>query len=334
MGRVSLAGRVLAVVGASLVVYAVSSRTAWWSFHGGSELFSDMAGTLGPYVGKWCSEVFCHDYDMTRLGSSFSWLGAVTFYAGLVCAAASALTALARRERIVVFSRAAAGASIVTFAVALATVISRHGPRAAQAELGAGLYILGAGVACVIGGCLLAARAPAGPPIRARPLAGRVALVTGCVLGIAVISTNTFWHWKWSDEVNDVGLDSTRRCWVHPDRTICSTVESVDEIFMNDKEHLSRFARQARYTFDATIAAAVLSLVSLFVKRRQLRELGHVPWLVVLASTAATLALTPDVGTARDIHAGYGFVLLALACLAAISGHVLATPPASGDAGR
>jgi hypothetical protein len=323
MGRVSLAGRALALVGAGLVVYAVSSRTSWWTFHGGDDLFPDYAGTLGPYVGKWCSGVFCHDFGMEQLGASFRVLGAATFYVGLLCAAAAALTALARRDRILVFSRVAAVAAVLALAASFATVIARHRPRNAQIEFGAGFYVLIAGGVCVIAGGLLAARAPAGAPVRARPRAGRIAVVAGCVLAVIAISGNTFWHWTWSDERDEVGLIGTRKCWVHPDHPICSTVEPVDEIFMEDARNPSRFAREARYTFDATVAATLLSLVGLFVRRRNLREVVHAPWLIVLASTATTLALTPDVGPARDIHAGYGFVLLGLGCVVAISGHLL-----------
>ena len=157
-----LLGRVLAVLGAGAIAWSVTSR-AWWSYRGGSSLFEDMTGRLGPYHGTWCSDAFCHDLDMDRAGKGFETVGAATFYVGLLAAAVLVMTALASRARLRSFTSGAIGVSAAT-AVAALLVVAVRGPIGlegdAAVELGVGLPIALAGVACAIVGCILARRAP------------------------------------------------------------------------------------------------------------------------------------------------------------------------------
>jgi hypothetical protein len=324
MGRVMT--RALAVIGAALIVWSVSGKD-WWTFAGGSRLFDDMEGRIGPYVGRWCSDVFCHDQDMSRYGSTFDKIGFVVYFAGLVTAAAAVMAALAGKH-IATLARTAAGAAAVTVALAFVLVAVRHNRDGAAIELGPGLVLLIAGAIAVAIGCLVAAKAPP-LAIRPRPLLGRTIAAFAALLVLIAISSTAIWRWSWSDERNSVGLHSTERCWVHPsDRTICSTVESIDEIFMNDHEKTSRFARSAAYTFDAGIAAIILGALVAALGRRRWWEQGHAIWIVLLESACAMVAMTPFMSTGRDVHIGYGFVLLVIGCVAGITGHLLAAPAA------
>jgi hypothetical protein len=317
MGRVI--PRALAVIGAALVVWSVSGD-AWWTFTGGSTLFDDMTGRFGPYVGKWCSGVFCHDLDLTRLGGAFAKLGVATYFGGLAAAAAAVMTVLGGKQ-IATFARAAAGTAAVTLALAVVLVALRGPYRGADVQLGIGLPLFAAGAIAIAIGSLWAARTRIELPVS--PFVGRVMLGGAALLVAAAIATTSFWHWTWSDERNSVGLRNTERCWVHKDGTLCSTVESVDEIFMNDHEKTSHFQRSAEYTFDAGIAAVILAVLVLVLGSRRWLEHAHAVWIVLLESAVATVIMTPYMSTGRDVHIGYGFWLVVVGCIAGITGQLL-----------
>lgn len=320
-------GRALAIAGAAAIVWSVTSR-AWWSYVGGSELFDDMTGRLGPYHGTWCSGVFCHDFHMSRAGGAFDKLGVVAFWAGLVAAAAIVMATLASRARVRAFAYAAIGSAAVAAAAGAGAVVTR-GLFASHFEMQPGYIVLAVGAAVAAAGCVMLARG-GGVTWRARPRVGHGLVIAACVLAFVSIAGHDFWHWHWFDEDNRVGLASTERCWVYPDRTSCSHVESVAEIFMQDKEDPPRFAKLADHTYQtglAVILLAVLVLVAAKVapKLAPSRDVRPAPWVVLLLLSIATLALTPDLGTSRDVHLGYAFPLLWLACALGIAGSSLST---------
>jgi hypothetical protein len=318
MGRVI--PRALAVIGAALVVWSVS-WDQWWTFTGGSTLFDDMTGRFGPYVGKWCSGVFCHDLDLTRLGGAFAKLGVATYFGGLAAAAAAVMTVLGGKQ-MATFARAAAGTAAVTLALALVLVAVRGGYRGADVELGMGLPLFAAGAIAIGVGSLWSARTRIELPVRPSP--GRMMLGGAALLVVGALMTTSFWHWTWSDERNSVGLRKTERCWVHTgDRTICSTVESVDEIFMNDHEKTSHFQRSAEYTFDAGIAALIVAVLVIVAGPRRWLEHAHAVWIILLESAVATVIMTPYMSTGRDVHIGYGFWVVVVGCIAGITGQLL-----------
>lgn len=316
-------GRVLVVVGATLLVYAASSTT-WWTFRGGSRLFEDMTGAFGPYVGKWCSAPFCHDLDfkLHGLGALYSKLGAVVFYAALVAAAAAIMTMLAGAQA-AVFKRVTAVTSTLAIALAAALVTTRGEVREAAVSFGPGVLVLVAGaIAASIGAYLVE---PPRVPSLPSPV-GRVLLVGAAVLALGSVASNGWWHWTWSDERNSIGLTGSERCWVHRDGSQqCSTASGVDEMFMmrTPDEPSSRFAASARHTYDAGIAAAIFAVLVAIARPRRWLAQVHVVWIVLLESAFATVVMTPDEGTARDPHLGVAFYLIVLACVAALAGQLL-----------
>ena len=327
-------GRGLALAGAGLITWSVASR-AWWSYSGGSELFEDMSGRLGPYHGTWCSAPFCHDLEMKYVGAGYGTVGSVVFSAGLIAAAALIMAALAAPGRIRVLGRAAIGLAAFTAAAMLVLVTRLGSMHGAAIELGAGLPLGLAGVAVGIAGCVLALRSPALPATATRVHLGRALTLVACAAALIAVFGRGFWHWSWSDERNAVGLRETQRCWVHPDRTICSDVESVAEIFMGEPRDQPRFAKIAAQTYDAGLVAAFIAIALLIGPLASARnrwmtplvEHGHLPWIVLGLYAYATAALTPDLGTARDVHFGWGFVLLGVACVLGIVGHLLGRAP-------
>lgn len=316
-------GRVLVVVGAVLLVYAVSSTT-WWTFHDSSRMFDDMTGAFGPYVGKWCSAPFCHDLDfkLHGLGSLYGTLGAAVFYAALVAAAAAIMTLLAGAQG-AVFKRVTAVTSTLAIALAGALVTTRGELREASVSFGPGILLLVAGaVAASLGAYLV-------EPLRVPDLpspVGRVLLVGAAVLVLGATVSKAWWHWSWSDERNSIGLTTTERCWEYRDGSrLCSTAAGVDEMFMTHTpdEPSSRFADAAHHTYDAGIAAAIFAVLVAILRPRRWLSQAHVVWIVLLESAFATIVMTPDEGTARDPHVGIAFYLVVLACIAGLAGHTL-----------
>lgn len=279
---------------------------------------------LGPYVGEWCSGVFCHDQEMSRYGEAFSHAGVVAFYAGMIAAAAAVMMVVARRDRIAVMAYSALGALAVTTLAGIVVASMRVARGGETWELGPGLPLFFIGAALAIAGCVIAMRRPTELAIPTMPRVAAALVIISCIATGAAIATKGFWHWTWSDERNQVGLTSTERCWVHPSRTICSNAADVAEIFMLDRDDKPRFVALARQTHGSAIATIILALLALVTRWARFREVGHAPWVVVALLGYATARLTPDVGSARDIHLGYGFVLLALGCLLGIAGNLLA----------
>jgi hypothetical protein len=299
--------RAAAVTGAVLIVLAVV-LPVWWTF--GASGFTEEGGRLGLYHGTWYAAPFGHDADMSRYGGST--LGVIAFFAGLVAAAALVMTALASGQRVTSFAGAAQLACGVAVAAGLGALATHtnHAPESA----GVGPLLLLAGVALGIAGARRTSgewRLPVVPATAVNAMT-----FAACALVFFAITSQGFWHWTWSDESVHVGLVDATRCF--RGLSHCPT-EHIREPFMLDGDE--RFIKLAEQTRNAAIAVIVLALVGAFAKNR--RGVAHAPWVVLALLTAATLALTPDLGTARDVHLGFAFPMLFGACAIGIACGVL-----------
>ncbi len=334
MGWTGIGGRVATLAGAAAICGSVAGR-AWWTFVGGNEIFTDQTGTIGPHLATWCSGVFCHDLSFmmsTEVGGLFVGLGTALYYTGLCAALFLAILAIAPRRPVKGLSGATLAIVAITAGLAVAAFATVGSPRSHAAPprvltMGLGFPLVMAGAVLGTLGGLIIRRDPGGPGFRVWPRLGWWFYLAAGPLVLLAVLTQSWWHWTWSDERVIVGLREATKCWERAGtETICSTAEPPLEAFMADREEPSVFRDMSTRTYYAGLVGVAMLFASVLVpawRRRSQRGLPGLPYVVTLLFGWATLLATPDPGPARDVQVGWGFPMLAIACVLGMLGGVL-----------